>query len=227
MVISHKYTFIFIKTLKTAGTSLEAYLSSICDAKDVFTPIYPELDIHKPRNFNGLWNILSEIKNLQKSNQRKESLNDFLHLKKYWNHIPAYKLQYRVPANIWNSYFKFTIERDPLEKVVSHYYMMKFNLNKNNINQNYTIEEYFNEKKYLHVNNKPIYTNWNNGKVMVDKIIKYEKLDIELSEVFKKLDVPWQGSLNIHAKSNYRPSDTKPENILSKSQIQLINDINT
>ena len=41
MTISHKYNFIFIKTLKTAGTSLEIYLSQMCGNGDIVTPIEP------------------------------------------------------------------------------------------------------------------------------------------------------------------------------------------
>ena len=40
MILSHKHQFIFIKTNKTAGTSIEIALSSICGEDDIITPIH-------------------------------------------------------------------------------------------------------------------------------------------------------------------------------------------
>ena len=57
MIISHKYKFIFIKTRKTAGTSMEIYLSQYCDDNDIVTPItLNQVALgnkikHEPRNF--------------------------------------------------------------------------------------------------------------------------------------------------------------------------------
>lgn len=42
MIISHQHKFIFIKTKKTAGTSIEIALSKICGEQDIITPVSPE-----------------------------------------------------------------------------------------------------------------------------------------------------------------------------------------
>ena len=42
MIISHKYKYIFLKTNKTAGTSIEIALSKHCDHNDIITPISAE-----------------------------------------------------------------------------------------------------------------------------------------------------------------------------------------
>ncbi len=94
MVISHKYRFIFIKTIKTAGTSIEAWLSPRCGAEDIFTPVQPPVEGHTPRNFGRLY-----------------------------NHFSAWGLRQLVPPEVWNGYFKFCVERNPWDKTVSDYAM--------------------------------------------------------------------------------------------------------
>lgn len=51
MLLSYKYKFIFIKTTKTAGTSLEVNLSQLMDSQDIVTPVYPPYEGHIPRNY--------------------------------------------------------------------------------------------------------------------------------------------------------------------------------
>jgi len=63
MILSHRYKFIFIKTRKTAGTSIEIYLSQFTKAFDVVTPISPSPDNHQPKNYRGLFNPNPELTN--------------------------------------------------------------------------------------------------------------------------------------------------------------------
>ena len=52
MIISHKHKFIFIKTRKTAGTSIELFLSRFCGPEDIITPFQsPENERNYSKNY--------------------------------------------------------------------------------------------------------------------------------------------------------------------------------
>ena len=53
VVVSHAYKFVFIKTNKTGGTAIETCLSNILPETDIFSPIFPEEDGHKARNYKN------------------------------------------------------------------------------------------------------------------------------------------------------------------------------
>lgn len=217
MIISHKYKFIFIKTLKTAGTSLEVYLSNICDTKDVFTPIYPRVEGHNPRNyktfFNPWYEFISYNYNLRKG---ARALKDSILRNAYYNHINAQRVRSRLGEEKWNEYFKFTIERNPWDKTVSYYHMYKKRSGGD-----------ISFKDFLELDKLPIdryrYTDSKTELPIVDKIIKYENLHEELVEVFASLNIPFNG-LNVFAKSNYNKEklsykeyyDIKLEDFISK-----------
>lgn len=96
MIISHKHKFIFVKSTKTAGTSIEVFLSTHCGPLDIVTPIIPHVEPHISRNADG-----------------------------YYNHMPAYAIREKIGQNCWDSYFKFCVERNPWDKTISYFHMKK------------------------------------------------------------------------------------------------------
>jgi hypothetical protein len=195
MIISHKYKFIFIKTNKTAGTSLEVFLSGVCGNRDILTPVWPPSANHRPRNYKGLWNPINDLLR-SKSGDLYFAFKNLISLNKYHSHIKAVDVYKRINPKMWNSYFKFCVERNPWDKTLSHYHMISkrssFPL---------TFDEYLNSQKLCYNYRK--YCDLNN-RIMVDKVIKYETLNQDLSAIFAQLAIPFGGSLNIFEKSHYR-----------------------
>src|SRR2546423_13120506 len=103
MIISHKHRFIFIKTGKTAGTSIEVFLSQHCGPDDIVAPIYPHVETHVPRNFAGYFNPLPEIYSLR-GKGFKNSLKDVISRRRFYNHISAVRVRSRVSRAVWNNY---------------------------------------------------------------------------------------------------------------------------
>lgn len=177
MIISHKHRFIFIKTQKTAGTSIEVFLSTQCGEGDVVTPIFPHLPPHQARNHQG-----------------------------FYNHMPAREVIAAVGLELWRSYTTFTVERNPWDKVLSHYSMLK-NSPHHGQRTDLTIEQYLREGH--HCLNWPAYMDPSGRQVIVKRILRYEQLDQDLGQLMAELGVPFPGRLDVRAKSEYR-TDRRP-----------------
>src|SRR5438132_5407591 len=142
MIISHKHKFIFIKTVKTAGTSLEVFLSQHCGPDDVLTLFDPPIEGHQPRNYNGSGDHISEILRIP-FGPRYVWRCLLARRERFYNHMPAWLIRLRIPPTVWNSYFKFCVERNPWDKVLSHYHMHAYRLG-----GALSLEQYFARAKF-------------------------------------------------------------------------------
>jgi hypothetical protein len=109
MVISHKHRFIFLKAVKTAGTSIEVFLSRVCEELDVVTLMYPPVPPHEARNYRGLFNPLHG----RSAREIASNCFDCVRLRKFYDYIPGYRLRDCLPLRLWDGYFKFCVERNP------------------------------------------------------------------------------------------------------------------
>ena len=100
MIISHSHRYIFIKSEKTAGTSVEAALSKHCTEGDMVTPLG---DYWFNRDERGEW------------------VHSATNAEGFFQHDPAADVKRKVPPEIWNEYFKFSITRNPWDRVVSNF----------------------------------------------------------------------------------------------------------
>ena len=214
MIISHEHRFIFIKTAKTAGTSIEVFLSKHCGHQDIVTPIFPPVAGHQPRNYKGFINPLPAI--AERPHKILSALvSALIKRDKFYNHMPASLGKKRVPPRVWNSYFKFCVERNPWDKVLSHYHMHAAREG-----GSLSLDEYLARGRF------PInyfrYTDDSGAKIIVDRVLHYENLAAELGEVFSQLNVSFDGTLGIKAKSEYRTDRRKYQLVFNDEQRRIV-----
>ncbi|MEJ5255883.1 MAG: hypothetical protein WHS89_11075 [Acidimicrobiales bacterium] len=136
MIVSHQHRFIFMKTRKTAGTSVEVFLSSIAGDDAIVTPFGVAEGIdHAPRNWQRLFNPLSETIGPMRYRSRgirgrgwSRTAKDLLHRRAFEEHLTARLAIARLGRRTWRDYFTFCFERDPWDKTLSWYWWSTRNL---------------------------------------------------------------------------------------------------
>jgi hypothetical protein len=107
MLISHSKKFIFLKTVKTAGTTVEIFFEEWCRPYEMK---YVE---------GGEWTsaIVSTegIVGARGENVKNE---------KYYNHQTAKEIREEFGTDIWNNYFKFSIVRNPYDELISRFWFL-------------------------------------------------------------------------------------------------------
>lgn len=215
MIISHTHKFIFVKTRKTAGTSIEVFLSNQCGAQDIVTPVLPAVDGHVPRNFRGLFNPLRELTESRDDFvAAKRVIRRFAGLQRYYNHMTAGTIRSRLPESTWNGYFKFCVERNPWDKTLSHYHMV-----------NARSGGMLSFDDYIEAGQFPVdvdkYTD-EHGELMLDTVIRYEQLQEGLGGVFSSLGLEFDGDLGIRAKGSYRPDHRPYSEVFDERQKDIV-----
>ncbi|MDN2582627.1 sulfotransferase family 2 domain-containing protein [Aquibium sp. ELW1220] len=103
MLVCHRHKFIFIKTKKTAGTSVEVLLQPLC--------VPPGMKITE-----GTDEIVSEYGIVgARSRDAKERAT-------YWNHLPAEQLRSLMGAAVFDEYLKVATVRNPFDRLVSAFH---------------------------------------------------------------------------------------------------------
>ena len=195
MLISHEHRFIFIKTKKTAGTSLEIALSRLMThPDDVITPISPEDEPLRaqfgvvPRNYIVPGDSAP----------------------RFWNHIEARKIRKALPPEVWRDYLKISVERHPYEKTVSAAFYQ------------YAERKHGPIESFLDVViARGSFRNFDrysiNGNVVTDVLLRHESLSDEWADLGRRLGIDSLPELP-RAKSTYRKDPRPATEILNAAQ---------
>lgn len=187
MIVSHHHKLIFIKTLKTAGTSIEMAIARQCGPDDIVTPIFPAVDGHVARNWQGQFAPWKEVHS--KADLRK-NMREFLRKERTYNHIPARFARARLSRTVWDTYLKVTVERNPWDKTLSHFHMFRNAKWHRHYDPTLTLDKYLANGIFCH--NAPFYCDVS-GQIIVDRVLRFDKLDTELPALFGEIGMNFTG----------------------------------
>lgn len=182
MIVCHEHRFIFMKTLKTAGTSVEIELSRVCGPGDTITPLPAE----------------DEVLRVQRGGRPGQNYESPPLVERVHEHIRASKVRRIIGRELWDGYYKFAIERNPWDAVVSLFYWMRRSGKVGSFEQFLTMPniEQLASRNYQAYHLK--------GEVAVDRVLRFEQLTDDLAEVWRHLSLPGEPALP-RAKAGARP----------------------
>lgn len=105
----------------------------------------------------------------------------------FYNHITARKLKNRVAPEVWNGYYKFCVERNPWDRVISQYFWRCRDLPET---ERPSIDEFLESTHVRSLRRKGYNLYTIKGEVQVDKICRYESLAEDLEDVRLHLGLP-------------------------------------
>lgn len=217
MILSHARKFIFIKTRKVSGTSMEISLSQFCGADDIITPIsyvdeLVRLDLGGvlPQNYGDPKE--QQFRDLILA--RRADNPKTRHKGQFYNHVPAVEVREHVGQEMWDEYFTFSMERHPYDKVVSHVYFHA--RRKENWDFDKELKRILKKGYYI---SYPVYSDGETP--IVDFIVNYENLQEDLARLSDKLgfDVAKHYPQTKHT---YRPDRRPGRELLSDEAKDII-----
>ena len=213
MIISHKHKFIFIKTVKTAGTSVEIALSKFCGEDDVITPIGANDEaVRSQLGYRGPQNYSLSFGNYSAADWYKLFFRRIPLA--FWNHADAGFINKYVDEEVWRSYFKFCFERNPWDKAVSYYF---FQLRE--MNNTPSISDFIQSGMADNIRGYRLYSI--GDEIAVDKVFLFERLQEAVDQIERQLRLPGKLELPV-TKNNFRKDKRHYRDILSEQDREKI-----
>ena len=183
MIVSHQHKFIFVKTAKTGGTSIEAALSQLCGPDDIITPFREDAEKHRQARGPQNYRIEHPLKPSRPLWRRLLGRPE-----RYWHksigfyeHIPAWRARAYLGQEIWDSYFKIAFDRNPWDRQISWY------LYKTKSKRRRPSFERFMESRGAFLGNYKMYTI--DGGLAVDFLGRYETLEDDLNKALQTIGI--------------------------------------
>jgi hypothetical protein len=176
MIISHKHRFIFLKTMKTASSSIEIALSTQCGPEDIITPTRGDLGEQRtiPEQNYRINHPLVPKRPLWRRVLRRPERH-YHPTVGYYEHMPAWRIKAYVGDDIWRRYYKFAFVRNPWDRQLSFYFYKT-----RNEKPRRSFDAFMRSKRRAIVESREIYTV--DDAIAVDFLGRYENLEAHFKQ---------------------------------------------
>jgi hypothetical protein len=226
MIVSFDRNFIFFKTRKTGGTSIEMALAPFCGQRDIVAPIAMEDEIARiadgvvqARNFSDDRALMEVFAHAVKARDRTKCVAVVAALIRrgdFYNHMPATAARAKLPPAFWTGAFKFTIERHPYEKAVSRAW---YDLAQAGAPPTEFDAFLARAVERGRIDNTAVYTIDN--EIVVDEIIRQERIEEDFSRIAGRIGLLLPVELPV-AKATSRLDRRPARDVLSPEQRRRI-----
>lgn len=223
MLISHRKRFIYTKTVKTAGTSVEAYFERYC----------------LPEDFSG------EIGHSTDAVESEAGIIGFRGRKRpadcrWYNHMSARQIRDQLGAERWNDYLKFCVVRDPFDKAVSAFFHFRNAREKGKLDGGHeSLKE-----RFLSYVNRPRageslaseferWLKWGglvvdrdkyliDGRICIDEFVRFEDLADGIARVCERIGETFEPDRIPHLKAKTRDRSYSLTDLYTRKSIDLV-----
>lgn len=256
MIVSHKYRFVFLHSRKTAGSSISVSLLRYLDRNDLFLnapahgimndalkhgivpgPATQQEVIAAAQEQCGrelVEKVLRAPTELTKSERMAftRAYNSLQHphppRPDGWQHASAARAKERLGGAVWDSYVKFSFERNPWDRMASLYWWRVRREDPPTVSfRDFVAAIHSGNPERIRANKAKHYSNWHiytiEDRLAVDHLGRYEALGQQLKETTDKLGVPFDGWL---PRSKGRPRRDVPlEQLYDDMTRELVGDV--
>jgi len=206
MLVSHRKRFIYTKTAKTGGTSVEVYFEPYC---------FPEGQWEFSHSREA-WVGPTGIVGYRGPNREGQT---------WYHHMAAKQIRQQVGEQVWNSYFKFCVIRDPFDKMVSAFHFFTKERQADGTvaapaagDLKKRFRDWLTAGKIPYDGEKYLI----DGRICVDYFIRYEDMQGGIRHVCKTLDIPFQPEGLMRLKSGIRPTDVPLHEYYDADSIKIV-----
>ena len=213
LLVSHTHKFIYLKTRKTAGTSVEAYFDQFC---------LPPNELSGQHDLVGRQSKYGICSGRNDLARELPIIDPDVQAYDVYNHMTAKELKDELGSDIWNNYYKFCVVRNPWDRAVSMFWfkdsLLRYKLEQDPDLSFEKIAEQFNvyadaKEHWM----QPDTQHWSiDGQLVVDDVIHYETLEEDCARISSMFDhtfteLPRFKTNSRKLKLHYREYYTNPE----------------